>query len=228
MGTDAIQASISTLQSNAVANTWTVGILDHIVISPATATIAAGGSQTYTLEAFDGFNNSRGDVTSSATFSIAPDGSCTTATCTATAAGPHTVTGSYGGQTAQGTLTITGGATGYAFQGFFAPIDNAPIVNVAKAGSGVPVKFSLTGNQGLNIFSPGYPASQQVACDTSVPADTIEETAAAGASTLTYDSVADQYVYVWKTEKVWANTCRQLSVKLSDGTNHVASFRFTK
>jgi hypothetical protein len=174
MGTDAIQASIAALQSNAVGNTWTVGNLDHVVISPVTATIAAGGSQPYTLEAFD-VPNSRGDVTGTATFSITPDGSCTGATCTATAPGPHTVTGSYGGQTAQAALTVTGGTGGYTFQGFFAPIDNAPVVNVAKSGSAVPVKFSLTGNQGLNIFSPGYPASQQVACDTSVPADTIEE-----------------------------------------------------
>lgn len=92
----------------------------------------------------------------------------------------------------------------------------------------MPVKFSLGGNQGLNILSPGYPASQQVACNTSVPSDTIEETATAGTSGLTYDAAADQYVYVWKTEKAWANTCRQLTVKLSDGTNHVASFSFAK
>jgi hypothetical protein len=227
LGTDAIQASISALQSNAVANTWTVGLQDHIVISPTTATISAGGSQTYTLESFDAFSHSRGDVTGTSTFSITPDGSCTGATCTATVPGPHTVTGANGGQTAQATLTVTG-TTGYTFQGFFAPIDNAPIVNIAKAGSAIPVKFSLNGNQGLNIFSPGYPASQQVACNASVPSDTIEETATAGASGLTYDAVADQYVYVWKTEKAWANTCRQLTVKLSDGTNHVASFSFAK
>ena len=51
--------------------------LDHIVISPASATITAGGSQAYTAEGFDASNNSLGDVTASTTFSIAPNGSCT-------------------------------------------------------------------------------------------------------------------------------------------------------
>ena len=37
----------------------------------------------------------------------------------------------------------------YLFKGFFAPVDNLPTLNVAKAGSAIPVKFSLTGNQGL-------------------------------------------------------------------------------
>ena len=36
----------------------------------------------------------------------------------------------------------------YAWKGFFQPIDNATL-NVAKAGSTIPVKFSLGGNQGL-------------------------------------------------------------------------------
>ena len=40
-------------------------------------------------------------------------------------------------------------------------------------------------------------------------------------------SFADgQYVYVWKTDKAWSGTCRQLVVKLSDNTEHRANFRF--
>jgi len=33
-------------------------------------------------------------------------------------------------------------------------------------------------------------------------------------------------VYVWKTNKAWAGTCRQLDVQLSDGTDHLADFEF--
>ena len=44
------------------------------MISPASATITAGGSQAYTAEGFDASNNSLGDVTASTTFSIAPNG----------------------------------------------------------------------------------------------------------------------------------------------------------
>jgi hypothetical protein len=31
---------------------------------------------------------------------------------------------------------------------------------------------------------------------------------------------------VWKTLKGWANSCRQLNVKLDDGSDHLASFQF--
>lgn len=50
----------------------------------------------------------------------------------------------------------------------------------------------------------------------------------AGGSSLNYDPLIDQYNYVWKTEKAWANTCRKLTVKLIDNTEHVAYFNFTK
>lgn len=52
--------------------------------------------------------------------------------------------------------------------------------------------------------------------------------AVTGASSLSYDATTDQYKYVWKTNKAWAQSCRQLIVKLSDGSSHVANFRFTK
>ena len=42
--------------------------VDHIVISPNNATITAGGSQSYTAQAFDAANNSLGDVTATTTF----------------------------------------------------------------------------------------------------------------------------------------------------------------
>jgi hypothetical protein len=35
-------------------------------------------------------------------------------------------------------------------------------------------------------------------------------------------------VYVWKTDKNWGGQCRQLDVRLNDGTEHTANFRFTK
>lgn len=116
----------------------------------------------------------------------------------------------------------------YAWSGFFRPIDNLPTVNRVKAGSAIPVKFSLAGDQGLGIFFTGYPKSISAACDATLPVDAIEETSTAGGSSLSYDATSDQYNYVWKTDKAWANTCRQLQVKLADGTMHVALFNFTK
>lgn len=51
-------------------------------------------------------------------------------------------------------------------------------------------------------------------------------TVTAGASGLSYDATSDQYSYVWKNESGWANTCRQLVLKLADGTYHRATFKF--
>ncbi len=116
----------------------------------------------------------------------------------------------------------------YNFNGFFPPVDNLPALNTAKVGQAIPVKFSLSGNQGLNIFEPGYPKSQQITCDSAAPLAPVEETVSPGGSSLTYDGGADQYIYVWKTEKSWVNSCRQLLIKLNDGTTHSASFSFSK
>jgi parallel beta-helix repeat protein len=84
--------------------------LDHIVISPASATITAGGSQAYTAQGFDAANNSLGDVTATTTFTIAPNGSCTANVCTATVAGSHTVTGDDAGKTDTASLSVSAAA----------------------------------------------------------------------------------------------------------------------
>jgi hypothetical protein len=91
--------------------------LDHIAISPKTSTVASGASQTYAVTAFDVFNNSRGNVTGSTTFTISPNGSCNnaTASCTATLAGAHTVTATFTGKTDTATLTVVAVATKLAF-----------------------------------------------------------------------------------------------------------------
>jgi len=116
----------------------------------------------------------------------------------------------------------------YPFSGFFQPIDNLPVVNVVQAGQAIPIKFSLCGYRGLNIFTPSYPISGAVSCDPSAAVDSVEETVTAGASTLTYDPGTDRYHYIWKTEKAWANSCRMLAIRLADGSERRALFSFKK
>ena len=50
-----------------------LAVPDHITLSPATATIAAGGSQLRTVQALDAFN-SIGDVTTARCLASRPDG----------------------------------------------------------------------------------------------------------------------------------------------------------
>jgi hypothetical protein len=113
----------------------------------------------------------------------------------------------------------------YSFSGFLPPID-PDAVNVVKAGAAVPVNFSLSGDQGLDIFAEGSPSSIQVACESGDTMNSVEETVTSGGSSLTYDPLTDQYTYVWKTDRAWAGTCRQLSVALDDDTVHTAAFQF--
>jgi hypothetical protein len=117
--------------------------------------------------------------------------------------------------------------TTYDFSGFFSPVDNPPVPNLLKAGSAVPVKFSLDGDQGLGVLAVGYPKSTTAACPGGVAPDPVEETTTDSHSGLSYDPFTDTYTYVWKTDKGWKGTCRTLTVQLDDGSSpHTAIFQF--
>ena len=113
----------------------------------------------------------------------------------------------------------------YAFTGFLAPVENPPVVNLVQAGRAIPLKFSLSGDHGLDIFPAGYPVSVEVNCDDSAPVNDIESTTTPGGSSLSYDATTDIYHYVWQTDELWEGTCRQVTVRLVDGTDHTALFR---
>ena len=123
------------------------------------------------------------------------------------------------------TIELPPGGPTYQFGGFAAPVDPLPTLNQLKAGAAVPVKFSLGGNQGMAIFAADYPKSQSIACDATAPVDGVEVTVSAGGSSLTYDPVTGLYAYVWKTDKAWAGTCRQLVLKFADGSIARANFK---
>lgn len=150
-------------------------------------------------------------TTSIASGSVFPVGT-TTVSATATDAAGNSSTCAF-------TVTVL-----HNFTGFFPPVGNLPTMNTVNAGRAIPVKFSLSGNKGLNIFASGYPASGVIACNSSDPTAEVSETVTAGGSSLTFGG--DQYNYVWKTEGSWAGTCRQLVVKLNDGSEHRANFSF--
>ncbi|MCB9010067.1 MAG: ExeM/NucH family extracellular endonuclease, partial [Ardenticatenaceae bacterium] len=114
----------------------------------------------------------------------------------------------------------------FNFIGFFSPVDNLPMVNTVKAGSSVPIKFSLSGDQGLSIFAISYPRSQAVTCDSSASLNDVETALNPGSSGLTYDPLTGQYNFVWKTNKAWAGTCRLFTVRFVDGTEQFLLFKF--
>jgi dipeptidyl aminopeptidase/acylaminoacyl peptidase len=112
----------------------------------------------------------------------------------------------------------------YAFDGFARPLEPFPQPASFKAGDTVQVRFSLGGDQGLDVLIDWTPVSRELACDdvASAPWGT------ATTGTLSYRATQDRYTYLWKTERAWAGTCRQLVLVLRDGTYHYANVRLTK
>jgi hypothetical protein len=110
----------------------------------------------------------------------------------------------------------------YNFSGFFGPVDNLPVFNEVNADRAIPVRFSLAGNQGLEILTA---SSQTISCVPNAVIDRIEQTVNATNSRLSYNASTNTYTYVWKTSKSWAKTCRQLVLTLNDGTQHLANFK---
>jgi hypothetical protein len=223
-GTTTVKCSATDAHGNTGSKSFKVTVQDttgptidaHADVT-VTATSPSGAVVNYTSpathDAVDGAGTATCTPLSGSTFAIGN----TTVTCNATDA--------HGNAATPTTFVVH---VVYNWTGFFQPVDNNGVFNTVKAGSAIPIKFNLGGNQGLSIFKTGYPLSARIPCNATAPTDLIEETVTAGSSSLTYDTTAQQYVYVWKTDKAWAGTCRVFDLGLNDGTSHTAYFNFTK
>jgi hypothetical protein len=114
----------------------------------------------------------------------------------------------------------------YVLGGFYEPID-AGLVNSARAGQSVPVKYRVTRADGTPVSDLGHfvsLTSQQGSGSCSgLPVDAIEEYA--GESGLQY--LGDGYwQYNWKTPKDYAKQCRTMTLELDDGQTRSESFQF--
>jgi hypothetical protein len=114
---------------------------------------------------------------------------------------------------------------GFDFHGFFG-LANPPGANDLKAGEVVNVKFSLGGFHGLRVFAQGNPQSAEYDCDVDEEPELDQGRPTVRASRLSYNPRRDRYTYQWRTDRDWAGSCRQLIVKLSDGSLHRANFEF--
>jgi Calx-beta domain-containing protein len=101
-------------QVNGTTQSWTgstaLSVLPgppaNLSLTPGTNPVAPGVADSFHAEAYDAEGNDLGDVTSSTTFAISPDGSCQASACTAAVGGPHTVTATYGQATGTAALTV--------------------------------------------------------------------------------------------------------------------------
>ena len=114
--------------------------------------------------------------------------------------------------------------THFTFTGFFNPVNNQPILNVSKAGSTIPLKWSLNNNPDLSTFVSL--TSKSVSCQTLSGIEDPIPTSTTGNTQLTYDATTDQFQYNISTSKSWANTCRQFTLTLSDTSTHAFDVKF--
>lgn len=117
----------------------------------------------------------------------------------------------------------------YNFEGFYSPIDMG-VLNSAKAGQAIPVKWRLTDANGTPISDPAsfralYSSAE--ACTGGLPTDAVEEEAS-GASGLQY--LGEGYwQFNWKTPKTYASTCRGMFVEFQGGqVSPLVKFQFRR
>ncbi|MFF5235283.1 PxKF domain-containing protein [Dactylosporangium sp. NPDC000521] len=177
-----------------------------------------------------------------------PLGTTVTPTCTATdsgsgLAGPCQVSVAGGNANGVGTFTVTATATDragntatrtvqykivYRWAGLRQPVDDpeagATSVSVFKAGSTVPVKFTLRDANGQIIQPASAPIwlTPERGAPTSLPVgeSVYDLPSDSGA---TYRLADDQWQYNWKTTKQQAGYYWRIGVRLDDGETHVVT-----
>jgi outer membrane biosynthesis protein TonB len=106
-GSVTVDALIATLDDT-MSFTVVPGALDHITLSPGSASISPAELQSYATTAFDAAGNTIGDVSGDAILTINLGGTCLATSCTALIDGSYTVTSSYSGETDTAELDVTG------------------------------------------------------------------------------------------------------------------------
>jgi hypothetical protein len=115
----------------------------------------------------------------------------------------------------------------FSFGGFQPPVSNTTL-NIANAGSTIPLKWTLTdlaGNTYANMDAIQGISSRQIACPhggTTSLDPTDEPIGTNGGAGVT----GGVFHYNWATLRAWSGTCRELDVHLSDNSTRTATFQF--
>ncbi len=142
------------------------------------------------------------------------------------AVGTHTLTATATDKAGNSdTKTLTYEVLPWTIKGFYSPVDMQGTLNIAKAGSTVPLKFEVfKGDRELtNVGSVRETFTQKMTCPTTGPIDPIEKYAT-GKTSLRYDTTAGQYVFNWQTPKA-PGSCYEVTMSTKDGSKITAYFQ---
>jgi len=125
------------------------------------------------------------------------------------------------------TLTHNYTVRRYDFAGFSSPVDNPTVLNTAKAGQAIPLKWRLTDNGSPVTDLAGVTVTAVTRnCTTGVEGTDAIEQYAAGSSGL--QNLGDGYYqFNWKSPTSFANSCKTLTVN-GIGVQQQAYFQFKK
>ena len=140
------------------------------------------------------------------------------------------VTATVNGTTTPVTGPTTLGTPRWVISEFRAPVDNVPVVNSAKAGRAVPLKWHVADQGGQPVTSLAAAdvtiRVETLACDLGAPTDAVEETFVGGSDLKNLGN--GNYQLVWKTNSAWAKSCRTMTLEIADRATRQALFRFSK
>ena len=110
----------------------------------------------------------------------------------------------------------------YDFRAFF---QLAPAVNqVAATSTAIPLRFTLHGDYGMDVFAPGFPRMAEASCESWQRSG--EPVALTGL--FTYRPETDRYQFSVRIDPAWRGTCRLVEIGLDDGTVRTAYFAFAR
>ena len=95
---------------------------------------------------------------------------------------------------------------------------------ITPAGRRILLAFRLGVDRGSNVFAAGYPRWREIECAERGPGTSTK----ANNLHFTPDSGSDRYALVLESSPAWSGTCMRLLLKLNDGTQRSADFKFTK
>jgi hypothetical protein len=117
----------------------------------------------------------------------------------------------------------------YRFEGFGSPLKNDGVLNVAKAGQAIPLKWRVLDLGGLPVtnLTTATITAKDLSCAADSTPDQVEEYASGGSG---LQNLGDGYYQMnWKTLVSYKGSCKALTLTLGvEGGSYTVLFQFTK